>query len=134
MQTICFKHTTRNENNSTKLLSRPSNFQIRALVSNFHNIHNCYSPVHFTRFTFFLNALGDIVKDKQFTYIRSSYSITIWQEKKRGVTCRRHMLVPQIAASVQTKHQPLQWNSGRVHRYTAPSGILQITALVIAII
>ena len=49
--------------------------------------------------------------------------------KEHKITCQGHILVPQMAASVQVKHQPLQWNIGRVHRYTAPSFVLQIIGL-----
>ena len=31
-------------------------------------------------------------------------------------TQRRHTWVPATAERVQGKHQPLQWNMGRVHR------------------
>ena len=40
-------------------------------------------------------------------------------------TLRRQTLTPAFAAIVQTKHQPLQWNIGSVHRYTACRGIPQ---------
>ena len=33
-----------------------------------------------------------------------------------GRTQRRHTCVPATTASVQGKHQPLQWNIGSVHR------------------
>src|SRR6478736_8125165 len=34
-----------------------------------------------------------------------------------GSTLRRQTLTPAKAATVQGKHQPLQWNIGRVQRY-----------------
>jgi hypothetical protein len=42
-------------------------------------------------------------------------------------------LVPAAAAIVQLKHQPLQWNIGSVHRYTANFGIDQSRMLLIAL-
>nr|ACR35111.1 unknown [Zea mays] len=33
-------------------------------------------------------------------------------------TLRRHTLVPPCAATPHTRHHPLQWNMGTVHRYT----------------
>ena len=40
-------------------------------------------------------------------------------------TLRRHTFVPAFAAIVHAKHQPLQWNIGSVHRYTACRGMPQ---------
>src|SRR6185369_16058704 len=50
-----------------------------------------------------------------------------------GSTLRRQTLMPAEAATVQGKHQPLQWNIGSVQRYTGcwprlPARIL-LTAL-----
>jgi hypothetical protein len=42
-------------------------------------------------------------------------------EDRLRSTLRRHTLVPALAAIVHAKHQPLQWNSGSVHKVT-PSG------------
>ncbi len=35
---------------------------------------------------------------------------------RAGSTLRRQTLVPALAARVHGKHQPLQWNIGRVHK------------------
>ena len=45
---------------------------------------------------------------------------------------RRQMLVPPCMAIVQGKHQPQQWNMGKVQRYTGLSGMLQDKALLTA--
>ena len=39
------------------------------------------------------------------------------------LTLRRHTLVPPCAATPQTRHQPLQWNMGTVHRYTGSAAM-----------
>ena len=39
-----------------------------------------------------------------------------------GSTARRQTCVPPIATTDQPKHQPLQWKSGSVHRYTGCGG------------
>jgi len=49
-----------------------------------------------------------------------------------GSTFRRHTLVPAFSASVHGKHQPLQWNIGSVHRYTACCGMPQEITLLTA--
>src|SRR4051794_22939499 len=35
-----------------------------------------------------------------------------------GSTCLRQICVPPTAVTAQMQHQPLQWNIGKVHRYT----------------
>ena len=47
-------------------------------------------------------------------------------------TRRRQTLVPARSASDHGKHQPLQWNIGSVHRYTACDGMSQSSTLLIA--
>ena len=41
---------------------------------------------------------------------------TISSKISFGSTARRHTCEPPIAVTDQGKHQPLQWNIGRVHR------------------
>ena len=44
-------------------------------------------------------------------------------------TRRRQICVPPSIATVQGKHQPLQWNIGKVHRYLGNCGMVQVAAL-----
>jgi len=46
-----------------------------------------------------------------------------------GSTARRQTCVPPIAVTDHGKHQPLQWNMGRVHRYTGCAGMGQAMML-----
>ncbi len=43
-----------------------------------------------------------------------------------------HPRLPR-AATVQGKHQPLQWNMGRVHKYTACLGMSHSSTLLMAL-
>src|SRR6478609_1341367 len=44
-------------------------------------------------------------------------------------TARRQTCVPAITDNDQVKHQPLQWNMGSVHRYTACLGMEPVRTL-----
>ena len=54
---------------------------------------------------------------------------TIIGKMSAGSTARRQTCVPPIAVTDHGKHQPLQWNSGNVHRYTGRAGIAQAITL-----
>ena len=49
-------------------------------------------------------------------------------------TRRRHTFTPARAATVQGKHQPLQWNMGSVHRYTLCLGMSHSSTLLTALV
>ena len=44
-------------------------------------------------------------------------SASIRSHTRPGSTRRRHTWVAPYAVTPHVKHQPLQWNIGRVHRY-----------------
>src|SRR5215510_11306757 len=46
-----------------------------------------------------------------------------------GSTLRRHTFVPALAAMLQGKHHPLQWNIGSVQRYIACRGMPHVSRL-----
>src|SRR5574343_1302848 len=63
--------------------------------------------------------------------------VTLWARMASkmafGSTRRRQTLTPARAATVQGKHQPLQWNMGSVHRYTACLGMSHSSTLLMAL-
>ena len=54
---------------------------------------------------------------------------TMSSKMRLGSTARRQTWVPAIAVTDQGKHQPLQWNIGRVQRYTGFAGIAHAITL-----
>ena len=45
-----------------------------------------------------------------------TFSFSISRKISSGTTLRRQTWVPPMAVTPQVKHQPLQWNIGRVQR------------------